>query len=272
MLLEIVANADAETLIRHESVTTLPRDDKQRKLYDVLKRLGPEGRFAMPAIIAHLDYDLQINRQSPGASYTAVKAVEWLQFWGTDAAEAVPVLTAIVQEHPNNSYFAPAAAETLGNIGPPSESAIPALVVATSRPYSTLATMAKEAIGKAPFTFAPPRKLIRFARYSKFLFQQNRLCVLDRPTPRAEADQAYFEKGAKERKAIFLMPRIAVVNHLGLGDTTASQIVGTARRKHYSVVWLALLTGWSQMKVDAPAANFERWRITPYALMCKTLG
>jgi hypothetical protein len=91
-------------------------------------------------------------------------------------------------------------------------------------------------------------------------------------TPRAGADQAFFEAAEQEREAMFPMPPLAVVNHLRSRgyDCRAESLELLVEN---GVVRPASLAGWSQAEVDAAADYFEDCGIfTPYASMCETLG
>lgn len=69
-------------------------------------------------------------------------------------------------------------------------------------------------------------------------------------TPRAGADQVFFEAAEQEREAMFPMPPLAVVNHLRSRgyDCRAESLELLVEN---DVVRPVSLAGWSQVEVDA---------------------
>lgn len=140
--------------VRRQLVLALLQESEpyRAELYKLLRDLGDKGYFAVQPISEFI-VDRSKRHWSKGGGYDApIGSVELLQAWGKNAEEAVPALIVVMQEHPNQWDFAPAAARALGAFGVHSSELVAELQLATTAGYGRIRKAAAEALQRLPVT------------------------------------------------------------------------------------------------------------------------
>ena len=107
-----------------------PNEDPQVGAARALRRVGPPGEAAIPALISAVKDRRRLAGEDPLHSQAAAAAAESLGSFGTAARDAIPVLIEALRSHDNDfddRVLRPAAALALGRIRPEARAAIPAL-------------------------------------------------------------------------------------------------------------------------------------------------
>jgi HEAT repeat protein len=130
------------------SALLLNYEDKRKGLYERLHQMGPDAHVYVPVIASFLGDSSARHRSDAGAFDAPVGAVKLLGDWGPASADAVPALIDALKNHPNQWTFAAAVAEALGEIGSDAKDAIPELILASSSSHDNLRAAATDAIGK----------------------------------------------------------------------------------------------------------------------------
>jgi HEAT repeat protein len=118
------------TRVREGFILPLPDEDPQVGAARALRRVGPPGTVAIPALIRAVKDRRRLAGEADTYSQAAAAAAESLGSFGTEARGAIPVLIEALRshdEHFDDRLLRPAAALALGRIRPEARTAIPAL-------------------------------------------------------------------------------------------------------------------------------------------------